>query len=385
MGTKLKKRSHKKSKSVRIAGKNRSNLTLLLLVFVLAALLLLVVSQRMSADAVTTASSIAAYKEVGTINYSLKVVDKVDNGKSIPGQAVTVYTNGSTKLVENLTSGADGMVSGGTYSICTKDSNLYTIMTKGCVQKVTKITVSTKSGTVLNSGYAKKSTVSVASGSYIEPQFREKFVSVTGGTATGIAGQWAMPISMLYSDGSGVRVMENKLTANKAYEVGTLDVSVLVVDKKDKTKVVSDQYVSVEPATITYRTVTKWFKKKKVPTSTNLPNLKTKGVSSAAGVGLGGRYSICANGSLRYYIMDAGCKNKIGRLSIYLTDAAGTKLPKAKTFAQGLNKTGSGYTLAEFLKAFGKKDGTASNEIKGEWKTKNSTLIYSNGTGGKSF
>ncbi len=408
MGTKPKKSSNKKVKFGKIIGKKGSNLTILLLILLLAIALLYAVSQRMSADSTSTvamgtatrntnkAITAKTMKEVGTIKFSGKVVDKTDNAKVVAGQAVTIYTNGSNTRSnssgEMLTSNAQGLVSSGDYSICTSDSNLYTIMTKGCLKKVTKISLNTTPANAasapkrISNSYRKQHSISIGNASYIEPQFKEKFTSVSGGIATGIAGQWTTPTSLIYSDNSGVKVVENKIDSKKLYEVGSIDFSIMVVSKTDKTKGIVGQYVAVEPASITYRKVRQFLSSKTVTTPTSLSSLNLKGGSGETGIASGGHYSICIKGSnLRYYIMDAGCKSSVDRLSIFLTNAGGEKLAKVTTLNQGVNRSGGGYSAAEFGKVYIKKDGTTSSEIKGEWKTINNVLLYSDGSGGKTL
>jgi len=395
-------------------------------VAIIAAIAYYVFHQEFSAD------SVADYRQVGTISYSFKVVAPNDqNAAGIAGMPVTVETqqqlvnfanrgtntgsvtnsntnasshaNTNNSVVsrngnysEQLTTNASGLITGDNYAVCTKDDYTYAIMTSGCVSRVTALNASLNSLPTQSKKAAKRNKrnkiIVIVDPGYdiLAAQFKDLFSNLSGGVSSGIAGQWSMQTSLIYSDGSGGKIVDNSASANKKfYEVGTIDLPVQVLsDKKKTANVQAGQNVTVNAFNFSPRRkfvsynsyILNYSEKDK--TNNVLANLSVSSTSDAQGMIVGGHYSVCYQ-NRRYYIMAPGCTQKVLGISIYLAPNSATNSNKVIEFAQKINQDGKGYSDSEFLNKFVANSGNAAQVISGGYRTKVSTIIYSDGTGGK--
>lgn len=356
-----------------------------ILALILGIALIFVMSQRIWTD--LTAVHFVPKDEVASLNYSFKIVDKADNSKVIPNQAVTVATNRDIKHSQQVASNAVGLVIAGNYSVCTKDSIVYFIMTKGCAKKVSEVSASLTSAGQSDGGISsdtKQVTVKFGRSGFIEPQFKELFVQDAGEVKDGISGKFSLQTAVVYSDGSGGETAPD-LTASvsKLYEVGSVDLLAQVVSKKQKQPVIG-QTVEVRPFKLNYQGAHGWFQKKHASTFSSLTALNVASSSDAGGFVRAAHFSICMRSDLHYYLMDYGCRNMIDKLSVSLDQVDG-KSAEPTDLSVPLNRLGKGYTQKEFSRIFVRKNGDLSKGVKGEWRSQKSILLYQDGSGGKSL
>jgi hypothetical protein len=287
-------------------------------------------------------------------------------------------------------------------------------MAKGCTKRIRNIDVtipiSINPSTVSTSEYKrlKKSTRTFSirvnhTVDFPAVQFKDLYKNVSGGIDAGIAGVWSMQTSLVYSDGTGGKVVDNYAAAmKKYYEVGTVDIPIQIVTSQAvSTPVVGKNttiqaYDSSPEKEFSWKSLTiknYWpYRYSQSDSNHILTNATLNTTTDSQGI-ITGRYTLCSQDN-KYYIMSKSCGYKIKGLSVDFSGAAITvttsnantnSADSTENKSAALPLNGNGYSQSDFNKKFITSDVSvsASPTIKGAWKAKSTIVVYSDGTGVK--